>query len=499
MLLHCMHDSVRAQRLGSWSWTALMIICQIADLGGLVQNRPAACEVAKAMALIQAIATVIVTWTHGMHFAHKGVLLALLGLRYLIETVLCVEEAPAVAFAPLALITCAIVMHMAELFLRHNYAKQYRLAEERRRLEEKTEKLEERLEQNSFTNKPLLEDKRRLEERNEQLKAEKERLFYDMQNVAARGGPLDNDDDRSVIRRGLQAGPRPSYHTVRTGSASSESGVSALSEPELTEAAYALEAGQKLTCTTSAVDPPWGSRASYWRGLPPPSLPPGPPSSTASSTAPSSATGRAWAGKTETAETAPNRKRVLAESACQHWPLEGLVCPTPSSALAAPPPPEPKAEQEQQAGWFATSVKRGRAALSPLIRQASVAPSPADGVERVDLVELATINDLPDEDVVTALQRVPNPVTSAATRPMPGYAIQRIAFAMEVAQQRVAPPQHGAYLPAASPHCMYLPAVSAVGALPSLTLQEKFHMHVMCNYTPKHPSELPKLDWVSCN
>ena len=117
----------------------------------------------------------------------------------------------------------------------------------------------------------------------------------------------------------------------------------------------------------------------------------------------------------------------------------------------------------------------------------------------MDLVELATINDLPDEDVVTALQRVPNPVTSAATRPMPGYAIQRIAFAMEVAQQRVAPPQHGAYLPAASPHCMYLPAVSAVGAPPSLTLQEKFHMHVMCNYTPKHPSELPKLHWVSCN
>ena len=122
-----------------------------------------------------------------------------------------------------------------------------------------------------------------------------------------------------------------------------------------------------------------------------------------------------------------------------------------------------------------------------------------DAVERVDRVELAAMTDPPDEDVVTALQRVPNPVTSAATRPMPGYAIQRIAFAREVAQQRVAPLQHGAYLPAAPPHCMYLSAVSAVGALPSLTLQEKFHMHVMCNYTPKHPSELPKFDWVSCN
>ena len=55
------------------------------------------------------------------------------------------------------------------------------------------------------------------------------------------------------------------------------------------------------------------------------------------------------------------------------------------------------------------------------------------------------------------------------------------------------------HFPFHSLRCLNLPAVSEVGAPPSLTLQEKFHMHVMCNYTPKHPSELPKLDWVSCN
>ena len=48
----------------------------------------------------------------------------------------------------------------------------------------------------------LTEDKGRLEQRNEQLQAEKERLQYDVQR---RGQPLD-DDNRSVIRRGLQAG-----------------------------------------------------------------------------------------------------------------------------------------------------------------------------------------------------------------------------------------------------------------------------------------------------
>ena len=51
----------------------------------------------------------------------------------------------------------------------------------------------------------LTEDKRELEERNEQLKAEKERLQYD---VHRRGPPLD-DDNRSAIRRGLQAGRQP--------------------------------------------------------------------------------------------------------------------------------------------------------------------------------------------------------------------------------------------------------------------------------------------------
>ena len=42
----------------------------------------------------------------------------------------------------------------------------------------------------------------------EQLQAEKERLLYDMQR---RVRPLDNDEDRSAIRRGLQAGQSQPY------------------------------------------------------------------------------------------------------------------------------------------------------------------------------------------------------------------------------------------------------------------------------------------------
>ena len=49
----------------------------------------------------------------------------------------------------------------------------------------------------------------RTEERMEQLQAEKERLLYDMQR---RGRPLDDDDDdRSAVRRGLQAARSQPY------------------------------------------------------------------------------------------------------------------------------------------------------------------------------------------------------------------------------------------------------------------------------------------------
>ena len=70
----------------------------------------------------------------------------------------------------------ATVAHLAELYLRRVYVEEARLSEVRWRLAE----------------------------RNEQLKAEKERLQYDVLRVG--GGHALNDDARSAIRRGLQAG-----------------------------------------------------------------------------------------------------------------------------------------------------------------------------------------------------------------------------------------------------------------------------------------------------
>ena len=135
------------------------------------------------------------------------------------------------------------VAHLAEMHVRHSYADKQRLEGKQRRLEVRT-------------NAEKQESRRRLEERIEQLRAEKERQMSSMQR---RSNPLDDDDARSAIRRGLQARLGPSYH--RAGSTDSrETGTSALSDSPL------------------------------------PSLPPGPPSSSAGKSSESGKSGEGFGG-----------------------------------------------------------------------------------------------------------------------------------------------------------------------------------------------------------
>ena len=73
----------------------------------------------------------------------------------------------------------------------------------------------------------------RLEVRNEQLIAEKERLLYDVQR-------LDNDDDRSAIRRGLQAGHAPAESPPPSLPPGAPSSTAGSSTPDIEQAAYHL-------------------------------------------------------------------------------------------------------------------------------------------------------------------------------------------------------------------------------------------------------------------
>ena len=219
-LIHRLHiDAVRAQRIGSWTWTVMVVVGVAADFGSHVTVPVAACaatfrQSSPGLIAVIAISFALVNGSHGMDFVHKFALVGLVGVLAVPMLAMCGQTAlPAVTCEVGALIVGAVVAQLAELHLRGSYAKE----------------------------RSLEEDKQRLEDRTEQLQAEKERLQYDLQ---CRARPLiDDADDRSAIRRGLRAGPSQP-HQLTGDTDSSEVGGPAPSDS------------------------------------PPPSLPAGPPSST---------------------------------------------------------------------------------------------------------------------------------------------------------------------------------------------------------------------------
>ena len=245
-LLHRMHDSACAQRVGSWTWAVLMVVGHVAGVGGLTTAPAAACKLERKQlqaASLVAMAGGLINGSHGMSFVHKMALVGFVVLTKLLVATPAICQDIVFAYETVALILGAAVAQMTELYLRHSYAEKRRLDEDmdehKQRLEVEKERLAEENRRVEGKLDEEKEDKRRLEERNEQLQAEKERMLYDLQR---RGRPLDEDDNRSAIRRGLRAGPSQPYR---------------LTDPS--------EAGAPTPSES-----------------PPPSLPPGAPSSTSS-------------------------------------------------------------------------------------------------------------------------------------------------------------------------------------------------------------------------
>ena len=245
--IHQWDDTVRAQRVGARIWTALVVGSIAGDVIGLRLATPATCEAATSVydgiyGGLSIAWIVLLNGTHGMGFAHKFGLFCSVPLEcfcYIGACSLGWMHLPASVGASFAAFGLA---HLAEMHARHSYADKQRLEGKQRRLEVQIH--------------AETAESRRLEERNEQLRAEKERLMYDVQR---RGNPLDDDDARSAIRRGLQAGPSPSYHRADSTD-SRETGTSALSDSPL------------------------------------PSLPPGPPSSSAGKSSESGKSGEGMGG-----------------------------------------------------------------------------------------------------------------------------------------------------------------------------------------------------------
>ena len=249
-LIHLMHiDSIRAQSIGSGTWTAFVIYAEATDMVGHMMAPDARpCMKPRqsdpGLVALIAIAIALVNGSHGMAFVQKFSLVGLVGLLAMIELAMCGESAiPVTTYEVSALIVGAAIAQMAELHLRRSYA-------EKRHMDE---------------------DNRRLEERTEQLQAEKERLMYDVQR---RGRPLGDDaDDRSAVRRGLQAGSgkphQPAGNTDAGGPAPPDS-----PPPSLPPGPPSSGAGESVAPTDYSSE----AGGPALSDSPPPSLPPAGPS-----------------------------------------------------------------------------------------------------------------------------------------------------------------------------------------------------------------------------
>ena len=183
VLVHCRLKVVRGQRLGAWAWTAQAMLWCVISVGVYVRAPRAECAFLRShdLAGFAGLTGALVNGSHGLMFWHK---LGLIGLMFH-GSLSAVASCGEVSLAGESMVLAGfVVAHMVEVHLRHNYV-----------------------------------ETRRLQERNEQLRAEKERLLYDFQR---RGRPLDDADDRSAIRRGLQAGCSQHPPPSADGSTSSD-------------------------------------------------------------------------------------------------------------------------------------------------------------------------------------------------------------------------------------------------------------------------------------
>ena len=182
--------------MGSWAWTVLTALGFAIHIVGFIVAPAANCAAflqAKYLVPFVMLLTVFTNGTHGLGFARKFTLISIFLTTFIVEVATCHDP----ELDPWFICTMGILVlgsaatHTAELYLRRSYAE---------KVQAYVENVQSRTEEAG--------EKRQLEERMEQLQTSNERLLYDVQR---RGRPLDDDDDRSVIRRGLLAGPSQPY------------------------------------------------------------------------------------------------------------------------------------------------------------------------------------------------------------------------------------------------------------------------------------------------
>ena len=394
VLIHRCHDTVRAQKIGSWTWTVLLVTIVAVRLQLQLHEywtNLAACPdifleikqnnmiILTTCSLTTCLATALINGLHGMSFVHKCALLALTMFVDCLDMVFCGEAVRTMVFCDAgAFVVGTVISSWAELCLRRSF-------------QEKAKLLHEKMEQQVKT--------QQLGVRNEQLRAEKERLLYD--NVLQhRGCPID-DDNRSAICRGLQAeSHQPCLHAGDT---------------------HRSEAGAPETSHS-----------------PPPSLPPGPPSSSGAGSS----------------------------AAATHHPTAAPASPGMSEVSELSDLELDMNEMLDIQDSLAQEVPHGFVSAQPMASERTVG-----------------------QQSVTSASRLKEALANSSAQEPARHEETMKPFAWHPLRCHPTPeasPQM------ASERTMGQPSVT------SASLKEAFDTHVMCDFTPRSPCELPMMKWVSC-
>ena len=450
VLIHMVHDKMRAQRMGSWTWTALMVAGCSGDMMQQSETGPEDClQTSWFVMPLAALAGTLTNGSQGLGFTTKFSLISFYLVDEFATMMTCnegVEGSLSMRSAIGVIVLSSVCAHLAELQLRRSYAESHRLAEERNQVDE---------------------DKQQLEERMEQLQAEKERLLYDVQR---RGHPLD-DDNRSAICRGLRA------------RAASDSGQS---EPEL------AGSSQPHYPTTSARAPSESLPAS----LPGASLPPGAPSSTDSE---SIAPPLTWeeADRQHYAEIAAQRAaRLMAEQQAPHlrcwvetgrqWIAKNVGLKRGRAALIAPtrlaPGASPGLERVELAELVELAEMEREEAMHFLVVR-HLMPAQASAMAEARAVAVAQQSVISHTPAAASSPAGPSHAAPPPVLPSPAAPSTAAFPCSSIFRREMHLLQH---LPAAPAH-----------STPPSVLKNKFATLVMCDYTPRNPDELPTSRWVS--
>ena len=79
LLIHRMPDKVRGQRVGSWTWTALMVVGCSVYIGGFAQASAAKCQAVSTQQVVLPVALGALALTNASHGLASGHKFSLIG------------------------------------------------------------------------------------------------------------------------------------------------------------------------------------------------------------------------------------------------------------------------------------------------------------------------------------------------------------------------------------------------------------------------------------